>query len=136
MNEKKFYAVIEDWRGRAYDWHESNCCQFVADIARCCGVDIAVPGFNDAEQAEKWIKKQGVRSLYHYLVKLFGRPVAPLQGKRGFIVYRKGQGLDGSAIGTIDRRALFVGAKGLIEVRLGDCAAAFNPMKYRGKSDR
>lgn len=136
MNEKKFYAVIEDWRGRAYDWHESNCCQFAADIARCWGVHIEVSSFDTAEQAARWIKNRGGGSLYHYLVKLFGKPVAPLQGKRGFIAYRKGQGLSGSAIGTIDRRAFFVGDKGLIEVPLGACAAAFNPMKYRENSDR
>ncbi len=136
MNTKRFYAVIENWRGRSYDWHSSNCCEFAADIARCSGVDIEVPDFDDAEQAAQWIKKQGVRSLYHYLVKLFGKPVAPLQGKRGFIAYRKGQGLSGSAVGAIDRRAFFVGDNGLVEVPLGACAAAFDPMNYRENSDR
>ncbi len=132
MNERQFYAVLADWRDRAYDWDEANCCQFSADIARCWGIDFSVPSFDTIDDAAKWLRSKGARSLYYYLVKLFGRPVAPLQGKRGFIIYRKGQGLDGSAIGTIDRRALFVGDKGLIEVRLGECAAAFNPMKYRG----
>ncbi len=91
-----------------------------------------MPDFNDAEQAAKWIKKQGAKSLYHYLVKLFGKPVAPLQAKRGFIAYRKGQGLDGSGIGAIERKALFVGEHGLIELKLSDCAGAFDPNKYRG----
>ncbi len=136
MNVRQFYAVLDDWRDRAYDWNDANCCQFAADIARCWGINYTVPGFDTTEDAAKWIRKQGARSLYHYLVKLFGEPVAPLQGKRGFIAYRKGQGLSGSAIGTIDRRAFFVGDKGLIEVPLGACAAAFNPMKYRENSDR
>jgi len=136
MNERQFYAVIEAWRVRGYDWDESNCCQFAADVAYCWGLDIDVPVFDSVDNAVKWIKSKGSRSLYHYLVKLFGKPVAPLQAKRGFIAYRKGQGLDGSAIGTIDRRALFVGDKGLVEVRLGDCAAAFNPMNYREQADR
>jgi len=132
VNERQFYSVIEDWRDRSYDWHKSNCCQFAADIARCSGADIEVPDFDNVEQAAKWIKKQGCRSLYHYLVKLFGKPVAPLQAKRGFIAYRKGQGLDGSGIGAIERKALFVGEHGLIELKLSDCAGAFDPNKYRG----
>ena len=132
MNERQFYSVIDAWRDRSYDWHKSNCCEFAADIARCSGIDIEVPDFDNVEQAAKWIKKQGVRSLYFYLVKLFGKPVAPLQAKRGFIAYRKGQGLDGSGIGAIERKALFVGEHGLIELKLSDCAGAFDPSKYRG----
>ena len=132
MNERQFYAVLDDWRGRPYDWHKSNCCQFAADIARCSDVDTDVPDFDNVEQAAKWIKKQGAEGLYHYLVKLFGKPVAPLQAKRGFIAYRKGQGLDGSGIGAIERKALFVGEHGLIELKLSDCAGAFDPNKYRG----
>ena len=132
INERKFYGVLDEWRGRPYDFVEANCCQFAADIARCWGVDIDVPDFETAEHAAKWIKKQGCKSLYHYLVKLFGRPVAPLQAKRGFIAYRKGIGLDGSAIGAIERKALFVSERGLIEVPLSACAGAFDPGKYRG----
>ena len=132
MNERQFYSVLDEWRERPYDFVRANCCQFAADVARCSGVDIKVPDFETPEKAAKWIKKQGARSLYHYLVKLFGKPVAPLQAKRGFIAYRKGQGLDGSAIGVIERKALFVGEHGLIELKLSDCAGAFNPNKYRG----
>ncbi len=132
IDERRFYAILEDWRYRPYSFADANCCQFAADIARCSGIDIEVPDFDDVEQAAKWIKKQGVRSLYHYLVKLFGKPVAPLQAKRGFIAYRKGQGLDGSGIGAIERKALFVGEHGLIELKLSDCAGAFDPNKYRG----
>ena len=132
INERKFYVVLDDWRTRAYDWQTSNCCQFAADIARCSGIDIEVPNFDTVEQAAKWIRSQGVRSLYHYLVKLFGRPVAPLQACRGFIAYRKGQGLNGSAIGAIERKALFVGDKGLIALPLSACACAFDPDKFRG----
>ena len=132
MDERLFYSVIDDWRDRSYDWHKSNCCQFAADIARCSGVNIDVPDFDTTEQAAQWIKKQGAKSLYHYLVKLFGKPVAPLQAKRGFIACRKGIGLDGSAIGVIERKALFVGERGLIEVPLSDCAGAFDPGKFRG----
>ena len=132
MNERQFYSVIDDWRDRPYDWHTSNCCHFAADIARCSGVDIKVPDFDDAEQAAKWIEKQGTRSLYHYLAKLFGRPVAPLQARRGFIAYRKGIGLNGSAIGAIERKALFVSERGLIELPLSVCGGAFDPGKYRG----
>ena len=132
MNERKFYEVLDDWRKRPYDWHHDNCCQFASDIAKCSGVEIDVPDFETVEQAAKWIKKQGARSLYHYLVKLFGKPVAPLQAGRGFIAYRKGIGLDGSAIGAIERKALFVGERGLIELPLSACAGAFNPGKYRG----
>ncbi len=132
MNERQFYSVIDAWRDRSYDWHKSNCCEFAADIARCSGIDIEIQDFDNVEQAAKWIKKQGAKSLYHYLVKLFGKPVAPLQAKRGFIAYRKGQGLDGSAIGAIERKALFVGEKGLIEVPLNACAGAFDPGRYKG----
>lgn len=132
INEREFYSVLDEWRGRAYHWNDANCCHFAADIARCWGVDIGVPDFETAEQAAKWIKQQGVRGLYHYLVKLFGRPVAPLQAKRGFIAYCKGIGLDGSAIGTIERKALFVGDRGLIELPLSSCTSAFDPSKYRG----
>ena len=132
MNERQFYSVIDAWRDRSYDWQKSNCCQFAADIASCWGVDIEVPDFDNTEQAAKWIKKHGVKSLYQYLVKLFGKPVAPLQAKRGFIAYRKGQGLDGSAIGAIERKALFVGDNGLQELPLSACACAFDPSKYRG----
>lgn len=132
MNERQFYAVLDDWRDRAYDWSNANCCEFAADIARCSGVDIDVPSFENVEEATEWIRAQGARSLYHYLVKLFGRPVAPLQAKRGFIAYRKGLGLKGSAIGAIERKAFFVGERGLIEIPLSDCAGAFDPGKYRG----
>ena len=132
MKYQQFYAVLDEWRERTYDWEEANCCHFAADIARCWGVDIDVPGFDDADDAAVWIRKQGARNLYSYLRKLFGKPVAPLQAKRGFIAYRKGEGLDGSAIGAIERRALFVGSNGLIELPLGECACAFNPGKYRG----
>lgn len=132
MNERQFYSVIDDWSHREYDWRTSNCCHFAADIARCSGINILVPEFETAEAAADWIRSQGVKSLYHYLVKLFGNPVAPLQAKRGFIAYRKGIGLNGSAIGAIERKALFVGDMGLIEVPLSACAGAFNPSKYRG----
>lgn len=132
MNELQFYAVLDDWRTRPYDWRKSNCCQFAADIALCSGIHIRVPDFETVDEAAEWIRSQGVRSLYHYLVKLFGRPVAPLQARRSFIAYRKGVGLDGSALGAIERKALFVGPRGLVEVPLSDCAGAFDPSKYRG----
>ncbi len=132
MNERQFYSVIEDWRYRKYDWGSSNCCHFAADIACCSGVDISVPEFETVEAATDWIRSQGVRSLYYYLVKLFGKPVAPLQAKRGFIAYRRGIGLKGSAIGAIERKALFVGEQGLIELPLSVCAGAFDPSKYHG----
>ena len=132
MNERQFYEVLDKWRMRPYDFVEANCCQFAADIAMCSGVHIVVPCFETVDEAAQWIKSQGVRSLYHYLVKLFGKPVAPLQAKRGFRAYRKGMGLDGSAIGAIERKALFVGPHGLIEVPLSDCAGAFDPDKFRG----
>ena len=132
MNYQQFYAVLDQWRFTAYDWHDANCCHFTADIARCWGVDIDVPRFDNVEAATNWVREQGAKSLHAYLVNLFGRPVAPLQAKRGFIAYRKGEGLNGSAIGAIERRALFVGSNGLIELPLGDCACAFNPGKYRG----
>ncbi len=132
MKHQQFYAVLDKWRCTPYDWDDANCCHFAADIARCWGVDIDVPGFDNAEDAASWIRDQGASSLYAYLVKLFGRPVAPLQAKRGFIAYRKGQGLDGSAVGAIERKALFVSSNGLVEVSLGECACAFDPGKYRG----
>ena len=132
MNGKQFYAVLDDWRTRSYDWHDANCCQFAADIARCSGADIAVPSFDNTEDAAKWFRDRGHKSLYHYLVSLFGKPVAPLQAKRGFIGYQKGVGLDGSAIGAIERNALFVGDNGLIELPLSVCACAFDPSKFRG----
>ena len=132
LDERKFYSALDEWRSRPYDFVGANCCQFAADIARCSGVDIDVPSFEDAETAARWFREQRYRSLYHYLVKLFGKPVAPLQAKRGFIAYRKGIGLKGSAIGAIERKALFVGERGLIEVPLSACACAFDPSKYRG----
>ncbi len=132
MDERQFYSVLDDWSARPYNWAEANCCQFAADIARCSGVDIEVPHFETVDEAALWIRSQGVQSLYHYLVKLFGKPVAPLQAKRGFIAYRKGIGLDGSAIGAIEHKALFVGEQGLIAVPLGACAGAFDPNRYRG----
>lgn len=132
IDERQFYVVLDDWRSRPYDWHDANCCQFAADIARCSGVDINVPHFETVDDAAMWVRLEGAKSLYHYLVKLFGRPVAPLQSKRGFIAYRKGIGLDGSAIGAIERKALFVSERGLIEVPLSACAGAFDPGKYRG----
>ncbi len=118
MNERQFYAVLDDWRLRPYDWKDANCCQFAADVGRCSGVDVEVPSFDTAKEASEWMQAQGVRSLFHYLVKLLGKPIAPLQAKRGFIAYRKGQGLEGSAIGVIEHKALFVGDKGLIEIPL------------------
>ncbi len=132
INYRQFYSVLDDWRTRPYDWKRANCCHFSADIARCSGVNVDVPVFESVEDAADWIRSQGVRSLYHYLVKLFGKPVAPLQARRGFIAYRKGQGLDGSAIGAVERKALFVGDSGLIELPLSECAGAFDPGKYRG----
>jgi len=127
MNERQFYAVLADWRERPFSFTEANCCQFAADIARCSGVDIAVPEFDDPELAAKWFRDQGHKSLYHYLVSLFGKPVAPLQARRGFIAYRKGHGLEGSAIGAVERKALFVSDKGLVEIPLSECACAFDP---------
>lgn len=132
INERQFYAVLDSWHDRAYDWSDANCCQFAADIARCSGVDIDVPSFDSVDAAADWMRSQGVKSLYGYLVKLFAKPVAPMQAKRGFIAYRKGMGLKGSAIGAIERKALFVGDKGLIELPLSACASAFDPGKYRG----
>lgn len=132
INERQFYNVIENWRDSPYNWTANNCCHFAADIAACWGVDIDVPACETADDANEWIRSQGVRSLYHYLVKLFGKPKAPLQGKRGWIVYRKGVGLKGSAIGVIERKALFVGDNGLIEIPLSQCAAAFDPEYFRG----
>jgi len=132
INEREFYTVLDRWRGRAYDWHGANCCQFAADIARCSGVDIDVPDFDNVGDAAEWLRSQGVKSLYGYLVKLFGKPVVPLQAHRGFIAYRKGMGLEGSAIGAIERKAFFVGDNGLIELSLSVCACAFDPGKYRG----
>lgn len=129
MDERQFYSVLADWRERRYDWNTANCCQFSADIARCWGVEVNVPDCETVEEAAEWIRSQGVRSLYHYLVSLFGKPVAPLQANRGFIAYRKGYGLEGSAIGAIDRKAIFVGDKGLIELPLSQCAFAFDPSR-------
>lgn len=132
MNERQFYETLRAWRSRPYQWETANCCHFGADIARCWGLDISIPECQTPDEAAAWIEAQGAKSLYHYLVSLFGRPQAPLQGKRGWLVYRKGQGLEGSAIGTIERRALFVSRRGLVEIPLGQCAGAFDPGKYRG----
>lgn len=132
MDIPAFYRVLADWRQRPYDWQEANCCLFAAEVARCWGVDIPIPRCETVEDAAEWIRAQGARSLYHYLVQLFGKPSAPLQARRGWIVYRKGIGLEGSAIGTLDRRGLFVADSGLIDVPLAQCTCAFNPEKFRG----
>lgn len=132
IDERQFYETIGRWSTRRFDWREANCCQFSAEVARCWGIDFKVPDCATVEEAAEWIRAQGVRSLYHYLVQLFGGPKAPLQARRGWIAYRKGEGLEGSAIGTIDRKALFVGDRGLIELPLGKIACAFDPEKWRG----
>lgn len=132
MNERAFYRVLREWQARPFDWHRANCCQFAAEVARCWGVEHAIPEFETVEEAAAWLRAQGARSLYEYLRRLFGNPVPPLQARRGFIAYRKGVGLEGSAIGTIDRKALFVSDRGLIQVPLGQIAGAFNPGRFRG----
>lgn len=132
INDKRFYQTLTEWQNRPYDWRAANCCQFAADIGACWGIDFKVPPCNDVDEAAEWIRAQGVKSLYQFLVKLMGRPKAPLQAKRGWIVYRKGIGLEGSAIGTVDRKALFVGERGLIQLPLSECACGFDPGQYRG----
>lgn len=132
FNEREFYSVIAEWQARPFDWPTANCCHFVSDVLRCWGVDTDMPHCETPAEAAEWIRAQGAKSLYHYLRRLFGNPKAPLQAKRGWIAYRKGVGLEGAMIGAIDRRALIVGDRGLVQFRLGQIACAFDPGKYRG----
>lgn len=132
MDYDAFYATLERWRATPWDWRTANCCQFASDIGQCWGIDFPIPTFDDVDDAAEWIRDRGHRSLYHYLVAMFGRPLSPLHAQRGWLVYRKGHGLSGSSIGTADRRAIFVGDRGLIDVPLAECACAFNPSRYRG----
>lgn len=132
IDHSAFYATLAAWRSRPFDWHKANCGHFAADIGRCWGVDIEVPDFESIEDAEQWLRDRGVKSIYAYVRRQLGRRYPPLQAKRGWIVYRKGQGIEGSAIGTIDRKALFVGERGLIEVPLSQCEGAFDPEQYSG----
>lgn len=132
MNERQFYETIAAWRNRPFDWHQANCGHFAAAIGRCWGNEIEVPDFASVEAAEQWLRERGCKSIYSYVRRQLGKRHPPLQAKRGWIAYRKGEGIEGSAIGTIDRKALFVGDRGLIEIPLARISCAFNPAEFRG----
>jgi hypothetical protein len=133
MNEREFYRVLASWQSRPFDWQSANCVHFASDVTRrAWGIEFDVPHCETPAEAAEWIRAQGARSLYAFLRRLFGQPVAPLQARRGFIAYRKGVGLEGMALGVVERKALFVSERGLIELPLGEIAGAFDPGKYRG----
>jgi len=125
MDEREFYRALNDWRNRRFDWSAAHCCHFCADVlAAATGRVIDLPPTDSAEAARDWLRSQGHASLYHYLVKLFGQPIPPLQAKRGYLVYRS-VGLEGGALGVVDRQGLFLTDHGVIPVGLGDCNKAF-----------
>jgi len=119
-----FYEVIEDWRHRPFDWATANCCTFVVEvIARTTGRVIEIPAVTSEAEMREWLDANGHRSLYHAAKTHLGRGHKPLLAKRGDILWRGSAG----ALGVCDRQGLFVGDKGLIQVRLSHCTRAFTP---------
>lgn len=116
-----WYDGFDHWRRVPFSWPEANCCHFCKDMLARQGihVDMLVPEVQDEAAAKAWLEEQGFASLYDLMVHLFGEPVAPLQARRGDIVYRD------DAIGIADRDAWFLSDRGLIAFPLRRCKAAF-----------
>lgn len=125
MDYKKLYATLEKWRNVPFDFKTKSCCHFVADVVyQTTGRRLNVPHLDGPEQAIQWIQKMGHSSLHSYLVSLFGQPIPILKAKRGDIAYAQ-LGLEGGAIGIVERGAWFVSDNGLILRPLKECICAF-----------
>jgi hypothetical protein len=116
-----WYEGFDEWRHVPFSWTDANCCHFCKDMVQRQGVtiEIPVPSVADEKEAKKWLHAQGHRSLYHLMVSLFGMPVAPLQARRGDVVYKDG------SIGIADRYGWFLSDTGLIAFPLSKCRWAF-----------
>lgn len=87
MSYPAFYAMIEDYKTRPFEWGEADCCLFVADaLAALYGKDYAAPfrgKYTTEKGAYKLLKKYD--GIEGYLDGLFERvPVAFAQ--RGDII--------------------------------------------------
>lgn len=122
---KELYDGLEHWRNTPFDWQTANCCHFAKDMLERRGVSvpIEIPELSGAEEARVWLRENGHASLYLMLTKLFGRPVGPLQARRGDIVYTD---QEAGAVGVVDRAGWFLSDSGLISIPLKKCRWAFH----------
>lgn len=131
FDERAYFETIEAWRWIRFDRAEANCCHFVADVlGRATGQAFEIPASHDVETAREALEQLGSRSLYAHMVKLFGKPLAPLHAHIGYVMYRQGDEhsfVPGEAtVGIADRGfAWFLGRRGLEHVKLSQCAKTF-----------
>lgn len=123
---RALYEGLDAWREVPFDWATANCCHFAKDLVERQGfrIGIEVPPVSGPEEALEWLKSEGHQSLYHLMLHLFGKPVAPLQAHRGDVLYRSDT-LQGGTLGIADRVGWFLSPTGLIPVPLGQCRRAF-----------
>jgi len=105
-------ACLDEWRLAEFHWGEADCaCFAAAAVEAMTGHDPMGDlrgGYDDLPAAQAALKAAGHHSLYHLLMKCFGRPVSPAFARPGDIALD--HGADGPTLGVVNgRHTAFLG---------------------------
>jgi len=128
-NYNDLIKYIESVKDKPFEWFLHDCVAFQNKCERAYTGENLLPDiinkYNNLKGAIKVIKSMGEVSLYHIMLKKFGKPIQISKAKRGDIVYKK-NGLEGASLGRcMGEISYFVGEEGLLEVKTMDLKIAW-----------
>lgn len=128
-NYNALIKYIESVKDKPFEWFFHDCVAFQNHCEIVYTGENLLPEmikkYNDLKSAVKVIKSIGQISLYHIMLKKFGKPIQISKAKRGDIVYKK-DGLEGASLGRcMGEISYFVGEMGLIEIKTMDLKIAW-----------
>lgn len=120
----RFNTYIVEAQKLPFVWGEHDCCTFVADaILRMTDTDpmSQFRGQYTTEQgADEVVKEIGAGNLYKTLIRILGKPVRGIYGRKGDVAFY--EGCCGLVVG---RAAIFRGAEGFVMVPISRLQRAF-----------
>lgn len=128
-NYTALIQYIESVKNKSFTWGTHDCCMFANNCMLAFVGEDFMPEFKgkytDLESAGAAIRDIGSRTLYHTMVKKFGRPFNIARAKRGDIIYKR-DGLEGPSLGIcMGAITYFAGETGLVEVNTLECEGAW-----------
>lgn len=128
-NYNALIKYIESVKFKPFEWGVHDCCMFANNAMLVFVNEDFMPEFknkyHDAKSAIEIMRALGSKTLYHTMVKKFGRPFNIAKAKRGDIIYKK-DGLEGPSLGIcMGTTTYFAGENGLVEVNTLECITAW-----------
>lgn len=117
MSYQSLNAYVESVRDRPFEWGSWDCCRFAAGAVEAMTGENPMAEFlgaySDKSSAQAALREIGAGTLYHTLLKKFGRPRHPSRAQRGDIAYAVH---DGPTLGVcLGQDCAFVGQQGQLE---------------------